>query len=76
VLRRRQQRLLRRVGTERDGIQAFGCSAATAKTSFLRSTPSAPFMHFVAAFQQGLKEEGFVEGQNVAIEYRWPSDRQ
>jgi len=37
---------------------------------FLRSTPSAAFMHFVAAFQQGLKEEGFVEGQNVAIELR------
>ena len=28
---------------------------------FLRSTPSAAFMHVVAAFQQGLKEEGFVE---------------
>src|SRR5262247_698821 len=42
---------------------------------FLRSTPSAPFMHFVAAFQQGLKEEGFVEGQNVAIEYRWADNQ-
>jgi putative ABC transport system substrate-binding protein len=37
---------------------------------FLRSTPSAPFRHLVAAFQQGLKEEGFVEGQNVSVEYR------
>src|SRR5438445_3168356 len=38
---------------------------------FLRSTPSAPFMHFVAAFQQGLRDEGFIEGRNVSIEYRW-----
>jgi ABC-type uncharacterized transport system substrate-binding protein len=27
--------------------------------------------HFVAAFHQGLKEEGFVEGQNLTVEYRW-----
>jgi putative ABC transport system substrate-binding protein len=42
---------------------------------FLRSTPSAPFMHFVAAFRQGLKEEGFVEGQNVSVDYRWADNQ-
>jgi len=29
----------------------------------------------VAAFHQGLSESGFVEGQNLAIEYRWAEDR-
>src|SRR5262249_15501143 len=29
----------------------------------------------VAAFLQGLAETGYVEGQNVAIDYRWAEDR-
>jgi putative ABC transport system substrate-binding protein len=42
---------------------------------FLRSTSAADSTHFVAAFRQGLKEAGFVEGQNVAIEYRWAENQ-
>ena len=38
---------------------------------FLRSTSLADSAHIVTAFRLGLKEVGFVEGQNVAIEYRW-----
>ena len=38
---------------------------------YLSSTSSGPYAPFVAAFQQGLKETGFVVGQNVTIEYRW-----
>jgi putative ABC transport system substrate-binding protein len=39
---------------------------------FLSSySPDAFGQHLVAAFRQGLKETGYVEGQNVAIEYRW-----
>jgi ABC-type uncharacterized transport system substrate-binding protein len=38
---------------------------------FLNGQSSANFTQFVAAFNGGLKETGFVDGQNVAIEYRW-----
>jgi len=38
---------------------------------FLRSTSPADSVHLVTAFRHGLKESGFVEGQNCSIEYRW-----
>jgi len=41
---------------------------------FLRSTSLADSTRLVTAFRQGLKEAGFVEGQNIAIEYRSAED--
>src|SRR5258708_6045968 len=38
---------------------------------FLGSTSSGPYAPFVAAFRRGLGEAGYVEGQNLTIEYRW-----
>jgi putative ABC transport system substrate-binding protein len=38
---------------------------------FLNSGSPGSFAKLLAAFHQGLKDGGYVEGQNVAIEYRW-----
>jgi putative ABC transport system substrate-binding protein len=41
---------------------------------FLGSTSPQGIAVRLRAFAQGLKEEGYIEGQNVAIEYRWAED--
>jgi putative ABC transport system substrate-binding protein len=55
--------------------------AASAQASAM---PVVGFLHHASpdvaqalrtAFQQGLKEAGFIDGQNVRIEYRWAEDR-
>jgi putative ABC transport system substrate-binding protein len=38
---------------------------------FLHVVSPEPFARFVTAFRQGLSEAGYVEGQNVKIEFRW-----
>ena len=42
---------------------------------FLSSLSPGPTAPYMAAFRQGLSETGYVEGQNVAIEYRWAEGR-
>jgi hypothetical protein len=61
-----------------DGVMAVARALraqqkATPVIGFLGSAspgPSSPSPS-VAAFQEGLRETGYIEGQNVAIEYRW-----
>ncbi|WJR81030.1 ABC transporter substrate-binding protein [Bradyrhizobium sp. NP1] len=43
---------------------------------FLSSTSPQVYAARLRAFAQGLKEEGYIEGQNVAIEYRWAGDHE
>src|SRR5215472_14403975 len=38
---------------------------------FLYHQSAEPFAHRLRAFRQGLKEAGYVEGENIVIEYRW-----
>jgi putative tryptophan/tyrosine transport system substrate-binding protein len=42
---------------------------------YLSASSRAGRAHLVTAFREGVRESGHVEGQNVAIEYRWAEDQ-
>jgi putative ABC transport system substrate-binding protein len=56
-------------------LAAHAQQSAMPVIGLLRGTPAAPFRHLVAALRQGLSDEGFVEGRNVAIEQRWADNK-
>jgi putative ABC transport system substrate-binding protein len=70
----------------RDFIAALGGAAAWPLSTHAQQ-PAMPVVgflnirvpgadpHLLAAFRRGLQETGYVEGQNVAIEYRWANNQ-
>jgi len=52
-------------------VVAWAQQPAIPVVGFLNSGSPGGYASRVAAFRQGLKEAGFVESQNVAVEYRW-----
>ena len=38
---------------------------------FLNSASPQPFANYVSGFRVGLKQTGYIDGQNVTIEFRW-----
>ena len=49
--------------------------AAVPIVGVLDSSSANEYAPFLAAFREGLHEAGFIEGRNVAIEYRWAEGR-
>ena len=54
---------------------ASGRKDAPPVIGFLRSASLTDAKHLITAFQHGLRETGFVDGQNVRIEYRSADSR-
>jgi len=52
-------------------LAASAQQSAMPVIGFLSAPSAAPYMQYVTAIHQGLKEAGYVEGQNVRFEYRW-----
>ena len=56
-------------------LAASAQQSARPIVGFLHSQSSDGFPEPIRGFRQGLKDAGFFEGENVAIEYRWAENQ-
>jgi putative ABC transport system substrate-binding protein len=72
---------LRRRAFVMGGLAAAACAPAVRAqkalpvVGFLHSRGEDDAAHIAAAFRRGLRDGGFIDGQNVKIEYRWARGR-
>jgi putative ABC transport system substrate-binding protein len=74
-MKRRELMLLLGGATVTWPLAAWAQQKKVPVVGFLHSGSAGPVAQFVAAFHQGLSDNGYVEGQNLAIEYRWAEGR-
>src|SRR6202790_5047724 len=56
-------------------LTALAQSSAMPVVGFIRDGSADPNARYAAAFRKGLNETGYVEGQNVTVEYHWLEGR-
>src|SRR4051794_27366918 len=56
-------------------LRVLGQRRDVPTVGFLSALSASPSGYLVSAFQQGLREAGFIEGENVRFEFRWAEHR-
>ena len=62
-------------GPPRRGARGRGTAGESPRLGFLGISPAAAYATRIEGFRQGLRELGYIEGQNIAIEWRYANSQ-